>query len=278
MKFKIAAISLTSTPNRVENIKQAEKSVREAAAEGASWVSLPEMIAYLGDYQNIWNEADEERGRLYQHFSSLAKELKIVLFAGTWGERPLSSEHLLNQKVFNTLHVFGRNGELLGKYRKVHLFSLKDENGGFIHSEPDGYLPGKSFESIVIDGLRVHLAICYDLRFPEMFATLQKLGPADILMAPSAFTKATGERHWELLCRSRAIDLQAWVVAPNQVGVHHGIKESFGHSYIIDPWGTILTDSGKQPGIVYAEINTDHLHTFRMRLPVLANKRPDLYK
>jgi predicted amidohydrolase len=199
------------------------------------------------------------------------------LFAGTWGERP-AQQNEASQKVYNTLHVFGRNGELLAKYRKVHLFSLKNEKGDLTHSEPDGYLPGNSFQSVVIDGLRVHLAICYDLRFPEMFATLQKLGPCDVLMAPSAFTKATGERHWELLCRSRAIDLQAWVVAPNQVGVHHGSKESFGHSYIIDPWGTILADSGKLPGIIYSEIHLNHLHTFRMRLPVLSNKRPDLYK
>lgn len=277
MILKIAAISLTSTPNRSENIRAAESAVREAATHGASWVALPEMISYLGDYKNIWLEAEDERGELFLRFSSLAKELNIVLFAGTWGERP-AGQNEASQKVYNTLHVFGRNGELLAKYRKVHLFSLKNEKGDLTHSEPDGYLPGNSFESVVIDGLRVHLAICYDLRFPEMFATLQKLGPCDVLMAPSAFTKATGERHWELLCRSRAIDLQAWVVAPNQVGVHHGSKESFGHSYIIDPWGTILADSGKLPGIIYSEIQLNHLHTFRMRLPVLSNKRPDLYK
>lgn len=279
MKIKVACISLTATSDKKQNIDQAISAVKQSAASGASWVALPEMISYLGPYETLWDQADSFEGELFKQFSSLAKDLKIVLFAGSWGERPenepTSSEG--TRKVFNTSHVFGKTGELLARYRKVHLFSLANEHGEKIHSEPEGYLPGRDFVSFKVDGIRVHLAICYDLRFPEMFASLQKIGPCDVLMAPSAFTKATGERHWELLCRSRAIDLQAWVIAPNQVGCHYGNKESYGHAMIVDPWGNIASETGDDPGTAFFEIDFDKLQTFRTRLPVLANKRYDLY-
>jgi predicted amidohydrolase len=279
MKIKVACISLTATSDQKQNIKNAISAVRHSAASGATWVALPEMISYLGPYESLWDHADSFEGELFQQFSALAKELKIVLFAGTWGERPASEEIPKEgvRKVFNTSHVFGKEGELLARYRKVHLFSLRGDQGEKIHSEPDGYLPGRDFVSFMVDGLRIHLCICYDLRFPEMFASLQKIGPCDVLMAPSAFTKATGERHWELLCRSRAIDLQAWVVAPNQVGCHYGNKESYGHAMIVDPWGNVASETGAVPGTAFFDIDFEKLQTFRTRLPVLANKRHDLY-
>ncbi|MEI8024909.1 MAG: nitrilase-related carbon-nitrogen hydrolase [Pseudomonadota bacterium] len=279
MKIKVACISLTATSDQKSNIENAISAVRASATEGATWVALPEMISYLGPYDTLWEKADSFEGDLFQTFSQLSKELNIVLFAGTWGERPRPSEapNEGTRKVFNTAHVFGRQGELLARYRKIHLFSLANELGEKIHSEPDGYLSGNQFVSVLIDGLRVHLAICYDLRFPEMFSTLQKLGSCDVLMAPSAFTKATGERHWELLCRSRAIDLQAWVVAPNQVGCHYGNKESYGHAMIVDPWGNICSETGDAPGTAFYEIDFEKTRTFRTKLPVLANQRHDLY-
>ena len=284
--LKLAAISMTTGADKEQNIESAVHLVRAAAKQGADWVQLPEMFPFMGDYAYIYDMAELEGGPLYTRLSHLAKELGIVLFAGTVGERPKADEpldferknHLGQKKVFNTSYVFGRGGELLAKYRKIHLFNLNGDDGRPRYAESDGFIPGEEPVSVMIDGLKVALSICYDLRFPALYQLLSKSGDPDVITVPSAFTKGTGLAHWELLLRARAVEHQSYVFAANQTGTHSPGKESFGHAMIIDPWGHVLADSGDQPGVALAVIAKSTLQEIRARLPALANRRPEVYQ
>lgn len=282
----VSAISMTTTADKARNVETAVALVREAAKAGADWVQLPEMFPFMGGYDKVYEMAESEGGPLYQRLAALARELGIVLIAGTVGERPdgekIPAWELVNaqgqKKVFNTCYVFGRKGELLAKYRKTHLFNLNGDDGRPRYCESDGFIPGDKPVTLTLDGFNVALSICYDLRFPELYTTLAAAGGfPDVILVPSAFTKATGQAHWELLLRARAVERQAFVFAANQVGVHGPGKESYGHSLVIDPWGTVLADSGAVPGIATARISRQILQETRARLPALANRRPALY-
>jgi predicted amidohydrolase len=284
-ELTFAAISMTTTDDKSRNIETALSFVKDAAKAGADWVQLPEMFPFMGSYDRVYDMAEMEGGPLYQALASAAREHRILLIAGTVGERPdqdrLPKDVLLNDKgqrrVFNTCYVFGRQGELLGKYRKTHLFNLSAEDGRPRYCESDGFIPGDKPVSLTLDGLAVGLSICYDLRFPEFYSKLATGGHPDVLAIPSAFTKATGKAHWELLLRARAVERQAYVFAANQTGTHGPGKESFGHSLIVDPWGTVLADTGDQPGVAIAKISRQMLTETRTKLPALANRRPALY-
>lgn len=275
-----AAITMTSTFDKPGNIAKAVQLVREAAARGADWVQLPEMFAFHGPYDQVYAMAEAEDGPLAQLMSSLARELKIVLIAGSCGERP---EHLDrnpdgHRRVYNTCYVYGRDGALLSKYRKTHLFNLNADPGKTSYRESDGYIAGDQPVSFVVDGWRLAHSICYDLRFPAFYDLLAATGgDPDVILAPSAFTKGTGQAHWELLLRARAVERQAYVYAANQVGEHSPGKESFGHSMIVDPWGEVLANTGPREGIALAKLSHERLADIRKRLPALANRRPTLY-
>ena len=280
-----AAVCLTSTSNKDQNVEAALAKVREAARHGAQWIQLPEMLAFHGPYDRVYEMAEEEGGPLYRTMAALAKELGIVLIGGSVGERPKAGEmtdaQLKNKngdrRVYNTSYIFGRSGELVAKYRKIHLFNLSDANGKPLYCESDGYLAGDQAVTTTIDGWRVGLSICYDLRFSRLYDMLEANGAPDVILAPSAFTKATGEVHWELLLRSRAVERQAFVFAANQVGTHNPGKESFGHSMIVDPWGKVLADTGAGPGIAYAKVQRKSLDEARAKLPALTNRRSEIY-
>jgi predicted amidohydrolase len=281
VSLTLASITMNTRSNKQENLATAEHLIRDAKAKGADWVLLPEIFAYFGDYATLHGAAEEENGPLNQKLSALAKELGIVLFAGSVGER--SKEPALNDKnqrrVYNTNYVFDREGKTIAKYRKTHLFNLRDASGKKLYCESDGFIPGNEApKSFVVDGYRVGMAICYDLRFPSLFQRLAKDAPLDVLVIPSAFTRKTGEAHWELLLRARAVELQCFVFAANQTGEHAPGKESFGHSMVIDPWGTKLADTGPNVGIAIAKISKDRLAEVRAQLPALKNQRPELYE
>ncbi len=284
-ELTFAATSMTTTSNKATNIATAVRLVGDAARLGADWVELPEMFPFMGSYDKVYEMAELEGGPLYQTFSGLAREHRIILIAGTVGERPdhdrLPEKELVNalgqRRVFNTCYVFGRQGELLGKYRKTHLFNLNGGPDQPRYCESDGFIPGDQPMSLTIDGFKVGMTICYDLRFPGLYSRLAEGGAPDVLCVPSAFTKGTGTAHWELLLRARAVEWQAYVFAANQTGVHGPGKESFGHSMIVDPWGTVLADTGIQVGIAIAKISKQKLGEIRAKLPALANRRPNLY-
>ena len=270
----IAVISLTATAEKEKNVENACRLVREAASRGAQWVCLPEMFPFHGPYNEIFQMGESENGPLNARLSSLTKDLNIVLFAGSVGERP---EGATSGKVYNTQYVFGRDGQILAKYRKVHLFNLLDASGKTLHCESEGYLAGGSFTRCVVDGWNVGLATCYDLRFSGMFEKLSSPEPLDVLITPSAFTQQTGMYHGELLCRSRAIESLCYVIASNQVGVHSPGKASYGHALVVDPWGSKICDTGNRIGVATARISKDSIRDWRAQLPVLSNRRSDIY-
>lgn len=284
VSLKLAAICMTSTADKEANIAAAERYIREAAKQGADWVQLPEMFPFLGSYDLIYDMAEDEDGPLCTRLAGLAKELKIVLFAGTMGEKPrgLDETQILNRfgqrRVYNTSYIFGRDGSQLAKYRKTHLFNLYDEQGQPLYCESDGFIAGHNAVSLSIDGLRVALSVCYDLRFPEFFQKLAAMGHPDVIAVPSAFTKTTGRYHWELLLRARAVEWQAYVYAANQSGQHGPGKESFGHAMIVDPWGVTLANTGEHTGVAIGEVNSTMIKETRAKLPALTNRRQELYK
>ena len=280
----VATVSMTTISDKAANVATAKSLIRKAASSGAQWIVLPEIWAFHGPYDKLWDMAEEESGPLNTELADLARELNIVLFAGSVGERPgrMSESDLRSpqghKRIFNTSYVFARSGEIVAKYRKTHLFNLHDAGGRALYCESEGFLAGddapKAFE---IDGWRVGLAICYDLRFPQLFTRLTSDRPLDMFVIPSAFTMATGMYHWELLLRARAVENQAWVVAANQTGVHAPGKISFGHSMIVDPWGHKIADTGNKPGIALGPVSKKTLADYRAQLPALTNRRPELY-
>lgn len=276
----VAAVTMTSTSDKTRNIATAVRLIRAAAEQGADWVQIPEMFAFHGPYDKVHDMAETESGPLGQELSALARELGVVLIAGTCGERPAHDD--LNEdghrRVYNTCYVYGRDGKLLSKYRKTHLFNLKGEDGRPGYCESAGYIPGDEPVTVQIDGWRVAHSVCYDLRFAAFYDLLAaKGGDPDVILVPSAFTKGTGAAHWELLLRARAVERQAYVYAANQVGEHSPGKESYGHSMIVDPWGEVLANTGAREGIALARLSRERLAEVRSRLPALANRRPSLY-
>ena len=274
-KISVSVVSVTATSNKKANLENVFARAELAVQEGAAWIALPEMFAFHGPYTELWENAEFERGPLNERLAEFASRHKIVLFAGSVAERPEGST---SGKVYNTQYVFGRTGESLAKYRKTHLFNLKDSSGKPLYCESDGYLAGDTFVSVLVDGWRVGLATCYDLRFTGVFSTLSKAQPLDCLMIPSAFTYQTGMYHWELLLRARAVENLCYVVAANQVGLHSPGKQSFGHAMIVDPWGTKIADTGHLQGSSMASMTLARMAASREQLPALNNLRSDLYK
>lgn len=281
-----AAISMTSGPDKTQNIAVAFDLVQKAAAAGADWVQLPEMWPFMGSYDDIYDRAEREGGPLHQALAALARQLGIVLIAGTVGEKPdrealpepLRVNERGQRRVFNTTYVFGRDGAPLAKYRKIHLFNLIGEDGRPRYSESAGYIAGDCPVAVTIDGWRLGLTICYDLRFPELFAALSGDALPDVLAVPSAFTKMTGAAHWELLLRARAVERQCYVFAANQTGTHAPEKESYGHGMIVDPWGVVQASTGPDVGIALARVEKRVIREVRAKLPALANRRPEIFQ
>lgn len=283
---KLATVCMSSGADKKKNIEAAVASIRQAAEQGADWVLLPEVFTYIGPYENLYANGEEESGPLAQKLSALASELGIVLFAGSMGERPLPAEALKEalvgrtglKRVYNTSLVFGRKGEVLGKYRKTHPFNLMDAAGQALYCESDGFLSGDRLETLAIDGFRVALTICYDLRFPLLYERLGRKEPIDVYILPSAFTTQTGMDHWEVLIRARAIEQQAYMFTANQVGESSPGKSNYGHSMIVDPWGFVIANTGAVAGIAMAEISRSRIEQVRTRLPALKNRRPEIYE
>lgn len=272
--IRVGLVSLTANSDKTKNLQKAFASINHLVEQGADWICLPEMFSFHGPYEKLWDNAEVEDGPLNERLSKCARDNQIILFAGSVAERPPNAK---SGKVYNTQYIFGRDGSLLAKYRKTHLFNLLNANGDPLYCESDGYLAGDRLISFVIDGWRVGLATCYDLRFPEFFRSLSRGAPLDCIVIPSAFTQNTGMYHWSTLLRARAIENLCFVLAPNQVGTHSPGKASFGHAMAIDPWGTVIADSGNKEATILTRIEKIQLESYRGQLPALKNRRDDLY-
>jgi deaminated glutathione amidase len=266
--LRVAAVQLNSNGEKSRNLEAAERLVRAAAADGAELVALPEKWNLLGPGEELLAGAEPLDGPSLAAARGWARELGVHLLAGSVSERT-------GERAFNTSVLIGPDGEDLAVYRKIHLFDV--DAGGVAYRESEHEQPGAELVSAPVGDLVVGLTICYDLRFPELYRILALRG-AELLAVPSAFTSATGRDHWEVLLRARAIEDQAFVLAPNQVGTAPPQYDSWGHSAIVDPWGRLLAVGGDGEGFVAADLDRAELERVLESLPALAHRRPGAYE
>jgi deaminated glutathione amidase len=271
--MRAAAVQLNSTDDADRNLEVAARLVAEAAANGAELVVLPEKWNLLGPGELLAERAEPlEDGRAIDAAKGWAREHGLTLVAGSVGERLPGSDRIANTSV-----LIDPEGEIVARYRKVHMFDV--DVGGVTYRESEHELAGE--EPVVADadalGTRIGLTVCYDLRFPELYRLLA-LSDASIVTIPSAFTAVTGEPHWEILVRARAIENQLFVIAAGQSGAAPPHYDSWGHSMIADPWGRVLAVLEQGEGIAVADLDMDVLADVRARLPSLANRRPAAYR
>jgi predicted amidohydrolase len=268
--MRVAAIQLNATDDYGRNLEIAERLVREAAADGAEFVALPEKWTFLGPPEGIVEAAEPLDGNASGAASGWAAELGIHLLAGSFTER-----HPENDKPFNTSVMLGPDGEVLAVYRKIHMFDV--DVGGVAYRESDTEDPGEEIVVADAGGVPVGMSVCYDLRFPELYRILA-LRDARVVAVPAAFTEHTGRDHWEVLLRARAIENQVFVVAPNQIGEAPPHYRSHGHAMIVDPWGVVLAEAPDDECFVSADLDFSSQDEVRESLPSLANRRPDAYR
>ena len=269
--MRAAAVQLNSTEDKDRNLAAADRLTREAASEGAELVVLPEKFNVLGTPDDYRRGAEALDGPTIGWASNSARELGIDLVAGSIVERREGRDKLSNTSV----HV-GPDGEVKAVYRKIHMFDVVV--GGQTYRESETEEAGDDVVlSETAEGVPLGLTVCYDLRFPELFRILAVKG-ARILSVPAAFTKVTGQAHWDVLIRARAIENQAFVVAADQTGTHPPDKESFGGSIIVDPWGEVLGQAREGEAVVAADLDLGRQDEVREQLPSLANRMPAAYR
>ncbi|HEX2411863.1 MAG TPA: carbon-nitrogen hydrolase family protein [Solirubrobacteraceae bacterium] len=268
--MRVAAVQLTSTADRERNLATSDRLTRAAAAAGAELVVLPEKWSVLGTPEETAAGAEPFDGPALTWARTTARELGIDLVAGSIAERVPDRE-----KNSNTSAHIGPDGEVQAVYRKIHMFDV--EVAGRTYRESEHEEPGDELVvSETAEGIPIGLTVCYDLRFPELHRILAVRG-ARILTVPAAFTLATTRDHWEVLLRARAIEDQAFVIAPNQVGEHAPGLRSGGRSMIVDPWGVVLAQAPDTETFITADLDLDRQAEVRRTLPSLANRRPQAY-
>jgi deaminated glutathione amidase len=266
--LRAAAVQLNSTNDKARNLAAAERLVRAAAADGAELVALPEKWNLLAAGEELLAGAEPLDGPSLAAARAWARDLGVHLLAGSVAERGEGG------KASNTSVLIGPGGEDLAVYRKIHMFDV--DAGGVSYRESEYEQAGEEIVTGAVGGLIAGLSVCYDLRFPELFRILALRG-ARLLAVPSAFTAATGRDHWEVLLRARAIENQAFVLAPNQVGAAAPHFDSYGHSAIVDPWGRVLALAPEEESFVVADLDLAAQARIREELPSLANRRPRAY-
>ncbi len=266
--MRAAVVQLNSNDDKARNLDTAEGLVRDAAADGAELVALPEKWNLLAGGQEVLAGAETLDGPSLNAARSWARELGIHLLAGSIPELGPGG------RAFNTSVMIGPVGDDLAVYRKIHMFDV--DVGGVSYRESDCEQPGEEIVTASLLGTTVGLSVCYDLRFPELYRILAVRG-ALIVTVPSAFTLATGRDHWEVLLRARAIENQVFVLAPNQVGEAPPHFDSYGRSAIVDPWGLVLVAAPDEECFVAADLDLAAQQRIRRSLPSLASRRPSTY-
>lgn len=275
MRLRVAAVQLNSRDDKAANLAAAETAITSAAEAGARLVVLPELWTYLGPSSGNRANAEPVPGPATMRLAALAYRHSLILHGGSLLELPDDAPD--DAKPYNTAVLFDANGRQIATYRKIHLFDAAPRDDAPPYQESETISAGDAVVAAEVGGLRLGLATCYDLRFPELFRALALLG-AQVLLLPAAFTRETGRDHWEPLVRARAIENGCYVIAAGQVGTYPPGRVAHGHSMIVDPWGRILAEAdGDAPGIITAEIDTARVVEVRRRVPSLANRRPEVY-
>ena len=259
---------MTSTPEVQANLARAELLVREARADGARLVVVPECFAYLGPEEGKLKIAEPlpGGGPILARFAQVARDLACELVLGGFWETGSRPTHAKNACV----HL-DRTGAVRAVYRKIHLFDVDLPDGTKLE-ESASVEPGSEVVSTDTAFGRLGLSVCYDLRFPELYRALVDQG-AIALAIPAAFTLTTGKDHWHVLMRARAIEAQSYVLAAAQTGHHFGARRSYGHALVCDPWGTVLAECGEGEGVATAWIDPEVVLRVRASLPSLRHRR-----
>jgi predicted amidohydrolase len=265
--LRAAAVQLNSTDDREGNLAAAERLVRAAAADGANLVALPEKWNLLAGGAQLLAGAEPLDGASLTAARSWARELGIHLLAG-------SISAAGGERARNTSVLIDPDGADLAVYRKIHMFDV--DVGGVAYRESEFEDAGTEVVIASLGEADLGLTVCYDLRFPELYRILALRG-ARVISAPSAFTAATGRDHWEVLVRARAIENQVFLIAPNQIGPAAPHYDSYGHSMIVDPWGTVLAAAPDEECFIAADLDLGAQDQVRESLPSLANRRPEAY-
>ena len=268
--MRAAAVQLNSTGDKERNLATAESLIRGAAGAGAELLVLPEKFNVLGTAAEMRAGAEPLNGPTLRRMAGLARELRVWMVAGSIVEAVEGDEKLRNTSV-----LLDPEGEIEAVYRKIHMFDV--EVGGIVYRESDMEAPGDEIVLADAGGLCLGLAICYDLRFPELFRILAVQGARAIAL-PAAFTLHTGKDHWEVLVRARAIEDQVFMIAAGQIGKHPPDHESYGRSTIVDPWGIPLAIAPDAECFIVADLDLDAQQRVREKLPSLANRKPEAYR
>jgi len=269
--MQVAAIQMVSGTRLEDNLRAARTLLEQAASTGAELAVLPEYFCAMGykDTDKLALRETPGEGRIQDFLASAARDLRMWVVGGT-----LPMQTAAPDRVRNTTLVFDPTGGCVARYDKIHLFYF--DNGREQYHEGRVIEAGGTpvqFELPSRDGhrWRVGLSVCYDLRFPELYRLHASAG-ADLLLVPSAFTNTTGQAHWEVLLRARAVENLAYVLAPAQGGVHENGRHTWGHSMLVDPWGTILAEQGQQAGVVSGVVDAQRLRDVRLQLPSLSHR------
>ena len=263
--MRVAVCQVNSRADRAANLAAARDLLRRAAEAGADLAVLPEYVDYLGPTEGE-PKPEPTDGEFASFFADAARELRMWVLAGSFHESGPDAA-----RTYNTSLVFDRDGAVAATYRKIHLFDI-DIPERVSQQESRTVAPGSDVVTVDVEGVRLGLTICYDLRFPELYRQLAIAG-ARVLLVPAAFTTHTGRDHWEVLLRARAIENQCYVVAAGQWGDHDPGRSTFGHSMVIDPWGTVIVQAVDGTGVVVADLDLERLERIRRELPSLANRR-----
>lgn len=266
-KFMVAAVQMDTQNDKEANWRQMAAFIDEAAAKGAQLVAFPEVVNILSEDPQY---AEVIPGPTTELLAEKAREHQIWIHGGS-----ISEVNPHGVRTYNTTVLINPAGELVARYSKLHNFDMTLPDGSSVR-ESDRKEPGKEIVTVETELGHLGFAICYDMRFPELFR-LMTLQGAQIIFLPANFTMPTGKDHWEPILRARAIENGCYLIAPNQVGV----KEKFvayGNSMIVDPWGTVIARASDKPGVILAEIDLDYLDDVRRRNPSVANRRTDVYQ
>ncbi len=266
-KFRAAAIQMRSGLDVAGNVAEAERQIRQAAAGAADYVLTPEMTTLLDMRRQrlldgVYSEDDDPS---LKRFRALAAELGIFLHIGSMAIK------LTEDRVANRAFVIAPDGAIAARYDKIHMFDV-DLGNGESYRESKLYRPGGQAVVVDLPWARLGVTVCYDVRFPALYQALAEAG-ASIIAIPAAFTQTTGEAHWHVLLRARAIETGSYVIAAAQGGHHEDGRETYGHSLIIDPWGRVLAEAERDPAVISADIDPQMSLTTRQRIPALTNAR-----
>lgn len=262
--MRVAAIQMVSAPDLDENLKQAAELIQTAAASGAKLIALPEYFCFMGraDTDKLAIKEPNGAGPIQEFLARTARQHGVWLVGGTL---PLASPE--PGRVFNTSFVYGPDGAQVARYDKIHLFNF--QRGAESYDESRAIRPGEAVQTFDAPCGKVGLSVCYDLRFPELY---RAMGPVNLILVPAAFTYTTGQAHWELLLRARAVENQCYVLAPAQGGKHPNGRHTWGHSMLIDPWGDVIDVLPQEPGVIGGTIEPERIAQLRASLPALRHR------